>query len=77
MLRPLQIATDASSTEIAAQHQRGRAVFVIALPAADFVESGATIQPASRRIVLTDFEVDGADAKTGEAPQVQIKELPG
>src|SRR5215469_17242762 len=78
-LRAATVANRArrSSAEVAAEHQCGRAVFIITVPAADFVKSGSSIKPASRRIALTDFQIDRADAEAGETPQVQVEQLSG
>src|SRR4051794_20661637 len=57
--------------KIAPQYQSrrrtGLALRVITRPAADFVESGARVESARRRVILVHLEVDGAQAEAGKA----------
>ena len=62
----------AASAEVAAQHQRRAAAFIISLAAAHFAESGAPVEPAGRRIALADLEKHRTGAEAGQPPQMQL-----
>lgn len=57
-----------ASAEVAAQHQRRCAAFVIALPPADLAEAGTAIKPPRGSILFADFQEHGTHAESGQAP---------
>src|SRR5688572_4159589 len=69
------------SRQITTQNKRGRGivigVLIVARAAADLAKSGARVKPASRFVVLVDFEEHGLRAEAGEPPQMQIEQRSG
>src|SRR5262249_39069839 len=49
-------------------------LLIISLAAADVAESGASIEPSCRQVILVDFQKHPAHADTGKATQMQTEQ---